>query len=352
MGVSRKTYEAADLLDFVKASAQALGVPPQDATILAQHLVDAELRGHQSHGVSRLLMYSERIRQGTMTPVTQLETVSDSGTVVVLDGHDGIGQVIALKAAQLAVERARKHGLAAVGVRYSNHFGTAAYYSREIASHKCLGLITTNASPAMAPWGGKAAAVGNNPWSIAAPAGRYGEVVLDIANTVVARGKIREASREGRSIPPGWALDAEGRETTDPDAALAGMVLPIGGHKGYGISFMMDVLAGVLTGSASGQQVSGSFEADRRSGVGPFCLALDIARFLDVEVFEARMEQLVDELKAVPTADRTTEILYPGEPEQRALEQSKGVVSLSDEAVEQLAALGSALGVEFPEAVS
>jgi LDH2 family malate/lactate/ureidoglycolate dehydrogenase len=148
-------------------------------------------------------------------------------------------------------------------VRNSNHFGTAAYFTRMAARDGCVAILATNASPAMAPWGGRGRVVGTNPWSIAAPAGRHGVVVMDIANTAVARGKVYVARQRGEAIPAGWAIDADGAPTTDPAAAIAGAILPMAGHKGYAISLMMDVLAGVLTGSAFGAAVGGPYQAEQ-----------------------------------------------------------------------------------------
>jgi len=206
-----------------------------------------------------------------------------------------------------------------VGVRNSNHFGMAAHFTRMIAEQGCVGVVTTNGSPAMAPWGGREKAVGANPWSIAAPAGRHGVTVMDIANVNAARGKIYAARERGATIPEGWALDAEGRPTTDPAAAIAGVILPMGGHKGYAISFMMDVLSGVLTGSLFATGVSGPQQAERRSGCGHLVLAIDVAAVADPAGFGERMEALIAEMKAVPLAEGVAEIFFPGEIEDRSL---------------------------------
>ena len=200
-----------------------------------------------------------------MEPVTRPDVVTDSGPLVVLDGHHGIGQVLTALAVDLGVERARVHGIAGVAVRNSNHFGTAAYFTRRAAEAGCVALLATNASPAMAPWGGREKAVGTNPWSIAAPAGSSGTVVMDIANTAVARGKIYLAEEKGVPIPEGWAADADGVPTTDAQEAVDGLILPMAGHKGYAIALMMDVLSGVLSGSGILAEVSSPYRTDRPS---------------------------------------------------------------------------------------
>jgi LDH2 family malate/lactate/ureidoglycolate dehydrogenase len=334
------------LTEFAAAVLVAVGVPDADAELVADSLVTADLWGHQSHGVLRLSWYVDRIRAGVMQAVTTPETVTDTGALVVVDGHDGVGQVLAALAAREAARRAREHGVGVVAVRNSNHFGTAAYFTRMAARDGCLAILATNASPAMAPWGGRRKTVGTNPWSIAAPAGRHDVMVMDIANTAVARGKVYLAKQRGEPIPPGWAIDAEGVPTTDPAAAIAGVILPMAGHKGYAISLLMDVLSGVLTGSAFGAAVNGPYQVDRRSGCGHLFIALDVAAFGDPDGFTRRMEQLIDEVKAVPLAPGFDEVLYPGELEARAARQQLDQgLSLPRQTLDDLRELAASTGV-------
>jgi LDH2 family malate/lactate/ureidoglycolate dehydrogenase len=306
------------LTDFATAVLESEGVPADDARLLAGCLVEAELWGHPSHGLLRLSWYVARIRTGVVDPAANAETVVDRGAVAVLDGHEGLGHVLTAHAAIEAVRRAKEQGVGVVAVRNSNHFGMAAHFTRMIAEQGCVGIITTNGSPAMAPWGGRAKAVGANPWSIATPAGEHGVTVMDVANVNAARGKIYAARERGGSIPEGWALDAAGRPTTDPAAAIDGVILPMAGHKGYAISFMMDVLSGVLTGSSFATGVSGPQQAERRSGSGHLVLAIDIAAVADPGSFGERMEALIAEMKAVPLAEGFEEIFFPGELEDRS----------------------------------
>jgi len=334
------------LSEFAVAVLVALGVPEPDAGLVADSLVTADLWGHQSHGVLRLRWYVDRIRAGVMRAVTTPETVSDTGALAVVDGHDGVGQVLAAFAAREAAGRAREHGVGVVAVRNSNHFGTAAYFTRMAARDGCVAILTTNASPAMAPWGGRRKTVGTNPWSIAAPAGRHDVMVMDIANTAVARGKVYLASQRGEPIPIGWAIDADGSPTTDPSAAIGGMILPMAGHKGYAIALMMDVLSGVLTGSAFGAEVGGPYQSERRSGCGHLFIALDVASFGDPDGFARRMEQLVAEVRSVPIARGFDEVLYPGELEVRAArEHLQAGLSLPRQTLEDLRELAASTGV-------
>lgn len=312
------TTDSARMSSLATDVLTALEVPADDASLVADSLVQADCWGHQSHGLLRLPWYADRIRSGVMAARTRPELVVDAGCMAVLDGHDGIGQVITAEAARQATERARQHGVGVVGVRRSGHFGTAAYFTRMAAQQGCIGILATNSSPAMAPWGGREKAVGSNPWSIAAPAGANGCTIMDISNSVVARGKIYLAEQQGRQVPEDWAMSTEGVRTTDPLTALAGTILPMGGHKGYAISFMMDVLAGVLTGSAFGSGVTGPYQAEHRSGAGHLYIALNVEHFLPLADFEQRMEAFIAEVKAVPLAEGFEEVYYPWELEERS----------------------------------
>jgi LDH2 family malate/lactate/ureidoglycolate dehydrogenase len=341
------------LLRFGENVLVAHGVPTEDAHLLADSLVAAELWGHSSHGMLRLPWYVERLRSEVMSATTEPETVLDSGALLVLDGRHGIGQVLTARAVDVGIERARSFGVSAVGVRNSNHFGTAAYFTRRAAEQGCVVFLSTNASPAMAPWGGRAKAVGTNPWSIAAPAGRHGVAVMDIANTAVARGKIYAAAERAEAIPAGWAADESGTPTTEAEKAVYGLILPMAGHKGYVISFMMDVLAGVLTGSSFGSAVVGPYVPDQRSGCGHLLLTIDVEAMMPPEEFAARMETLIAEVKAVPAAPGVEEIFFPGELEDRntARHQRTGI-AVADNTWNSLARLAEEAGVSMPEPIS
>ena len=305
------------LNDFASEVYRSAGMPDADAQLVADTLVQADLWGHQSHGVLRLPWYLGRLKAGVCTAVAAPKFAVDAGAVAVIDGGDAMGQVLTDYAMRDAIRRAKKHGIAAVAVRNSNHFGTALYYTLIAARSGCVAFLSTNASPAMAPWGGRKKTVGTNPWSWAAPAGKYAPMVLDIANTGVARGKIYLAKQKGQAIPEGWALDAAGSPTTDPAAAIDGIILPMAGHKGYAIATMMDMLSGVLSGSSFGGGIAGPYQTERRSGAGHLMVVLDIAAFQPLPEFEARMETMITELKAVPLAVGHDEVFYPGEIEAR-----------------------------------
>jgi LDH2 family malate/lactate/ureidoglycolate dehydrogenase len=297
----------------------------------------------------RLDWYIARLKTGAMKAVSELTTLIDLGALAVVDGNDGIGQVVTDRACTSATERAKSHGVGLVAVRNSNHFGTAAYWTRRMANAGVVGILTTNGSPAMAPWGGKEKTVGANPWSIATPGGSHGTVALDIANTNVARGKIYSALQKGQTIPDTWAIGADGKSTIDPLKAIDGILLPVGGHKGYGISFMMDVLSGVLTGSGFATDVIGPYMPEGRSRAGHLVVAIDIESVIGRAEFDNRIDQLIDLTKAVPLADGADEIFYPGEIENRAEARAiVGGVTLPERTVAELRALAADAGVAFP----
>jgi LDH2 family malate/lactate/ureidoglycolate dehydrogenase len=337
------------LLDFATAVYAAAGMPADDARLAADTLVQADLWGHQSHGVMRLSWYVGRLKAGVCDPVAKPELVIDAGALAVLDGKDGMGQVLTARGMEDAVHRAKAHGIGAVGLRNSNHFGTALYFTLMAARAGCVGFLSTNASPAMAPWGGRKKTVGTNPWSWAAPAGKYPPMVLDIANTGVARGKVYLARQKGLPIPEGWALNAAGAPTTDPAEAIDGIILPMAQHKGYAIAVIMDMLSGVLTGSAFGTGVHGPYQTEYRSGAGQFMIALNIEAIQPLAEFGARMDRYIDELKSVPLAQGFHEIVYPGEIEARNdIKNRADGLNLPADTLEDLSKLASEYHLTLP----
>jgi LDH2 family malate/lactate/ureidoglycolate dehydrogenase len=315
--IQAKPVSPQRLREFVAAVYRSAGVPEADAAFVADTLVQADLWGHQSHGVLRVGWYYARLRSGAMRPVTAPRTVVDAGAIAVVDGEDGVGQLVAKHAIEEAVRRARLHGVGVVSVRNSNHFGTCMYYTGLGAQAGCITLLATNGGPNMAPWGGMKKMIGTNPWSVAAPAGRHPTMIMDMAVSGVARGKIFLAQRRREPIPDTWAIDRNGLPTTDPRAALEGFILPMAGHKGYAIGVIVDMLAGVLSGSSFLDDVHGPYDPVNRSGAGHFFAAFDVAKFQPRAQFDARMEEYIARLKAVPVAPGHEEVFYPGEIEAR-----------------------------------
>jgi LDH2 family malate/lactate/ureidoglycolate dehydrogenase len=307
-----------ELAALASAVYQNAGLSAQDARLAADTLVQADLWGHQSHGLLRLGWYYARLLSGAMKPVTSTTIEVDAGAIAVMDGHDGVGQVITKRATLEAVQRARKHGVGVVSIRNSNHFGTCMYYTRMGAEQDCIMMLMSNAGPNMAPWGGLKKKIGTNPWSIAVPGGPYGPIVMDMANSGVARGKIYLANKRREAIPDHWAIDSQGKPTTDPRAALEGFILPMAGHKGYVMGVMIDILSGVLSGSQFLDKVHGPYDPVNPSGAGHFMIALNVAAFQPLAEFYARIDEYIRSLKEVPLAAGHTQVFYPGEMEKLA----------------------------------
>ncbi|WP_375460688.1 Ldh family oxidoreductase [uncultured Enterovirga sp.] len=345
---------AIPLTRFCAAVFEAAGTPADVAATVADSLVYADLRGVESHGVLRMEIYLRRIGEGLVDPRAEPVLAEDGGATLLLDGRNNFGAHVGRRALRLGLERARAHGVAAVGVRRSNHFGTAAYFAEAAAREGCGAIVVSNASQTMPPHGGLRPFMGTNPFALAFPTGDGAPFVLDMATSQVARGKIIAAAKRGDSIPPGWAIDAEGRPTTDAEAALDGAVLPLGGPKGSGLSMGIDILAGVLTGAGFGPTVNNMYENWRDpQDVGHFFILIDIGRFGSLGAFAARIGQYMAWLKAEPRADGVKEILHAGEYEHRLAEERLRIgIPLPDGLVRDLIRLGERSGVAWPTAAT
>ncbi|GAA3730486.1 Ldh family oxidoreductase [Spinactinospora alkalitolerans] len=340
--------EPAGLEELVRRIFVAAGLSEQDARAVAGHLVLADLRGVDSHGVSRTAIYVTRLRQGLVNPRPRHRTLTETPVSALLDADNGSGIVAAEQAMRAAVGKAAETGIGMASVRNSNHCGMLAHYTGMAAREGLIGFATTSAPPAMAPWGAKEAFFGTNPLSYAVPtpAGRP-DIVFDMATSHVAKGKIILAGKNGERIPLGWALDSEGRPTHDPASALRGTMLPLGGAKGSGLALLVDVLSSLLSGAHHGPHIPPLYDnPDRAQGIGHFFLALRPGVFVPPEEFTARVAGLADELKALPAAEGHDRVYLPGEPEaeREALRREHGI-PLSAEVRAELREVASGLGV-------
>lgn len=302
---------------FVSNLFEKAGLPAKDARMVAESLIQSDLRGIDSHGVVRTDIYMQRLEAGMINTKGNMNVNMD-GPITVLDGQNHFGAIVGNKALDLTLDATKKHGASIVGVKGSNHFGTCAYYLLRAMKENIITLIMSNASQTMPPTGGIRPFLGTNPFSIGIPAGKYDPFILDMATSVVARGKIIFAAQKGESIPETWAIDKYGNPTTDSQAALEGSVLPMGGAKGYAISMFIDILCGVLTGAGFGKHVNNMYENwQEPQNVGHFFIGIDISKFMPIDQFKARLDQYFDEIKAEPVAPGIQEILIPGEIESR-----------------------------------
>lgn len=324
------------------------GLEPDEAEIFMENLLYADSRGMGSHGISRLINYSRRVRCGVITPGANAEVVKDSPSCLVIDGHNGIGAKIARQAMDLCIERAGATGCCAATVRNGNHFGADAFYTKYAAEKGMIAFMVSNSEAAVAPIGGAKAMLGTNPLGVAVPAGRNDPFDLDMATSVVARGKVVLAQKEGRRIPLGWAVDKNGADTTEPDAVLdGGCMLPFGGAKGYAISLFIDLMCSCL-GGALNCRTTPHFWTDYEhpQNVGYFMVVIDPARFLPLEEFKARVDDMLDEFKACPPAPGVSRVYIPGEieAEKERLSRKEGI-EISDAVAAELRRVGAEYGV-------
>jgi LDH2 family malate/lactate/ureidoglycolate dehydrogenase len=321
--MSERVFVEHDEADaFARMLLAAHGVPKKDAATVAACLVRADLRGVDTHGLMRLPGYLERVRRGLINPRPRLFPKRVTPSAAALDGQNGFGFVIGTRAMAEAIALARKSGIGIVSARRSTHFGMAACYVLQALDAGFVSFVFTNASRAMPPWGGREPLLGTSPLAAGAPGGKLVSFVLDMSPAVAARGKIRLAEKRGESIPLGYALDAQGRPTTDPTEALKGVVLPIGGPKGSGLSMLMDIFGGVLSGAAYAGDVADQYKVfDRPQNVGHFFLAMKPDLFVSKKEYCSRMDTLVERVRGSPKAEGFDEILLPGELEAREEEK-------------------------------
>lgn len=289
---------AGELHRFCVAALEAVGAPTTAAVAVAESLVDADLRGLDSHGVvARLPGYVARCRSGGILVDAHPELVRVDGgpvAVAVVDGHDGFGQVVAASAVEVAGRLAGEHGLGLVAVRGSNHLGAVGYYSRLLAEQGLVSLVVTGGGPRIAPWGGAEPLLATNPWSFAFPVEGRHPLVVDVSNGVVLTGSVDDPAARNEKIPLGWALDARGVPTEDAAAGAAGSLLAFGGAKGTALTFALELLASVVTGAAFSKQVPSLADPTRPQRLGHVFLALDAGRILAPAEASARARQLVD----------------------------------------------------------
>jgi LDH2 family malate/lactate/ureidoglycolate dehydrogenase len=317
------TVSYKDCLETVSAIFAGHGLPGEDAARVAECLLEAELRGLASHGVSRIPIYTRRLRLRLVNPRPDLKLTPLAPAAAHLDGGNGMGFIVASRAMAEAVERARAYGIGMVMAMNSNHFGMAASYLLQALGAGMAAIVFTNASPAMPIWGGRSPFLGTSPLAMAVPGGKV-PLVLDMATSVAARGKIRRAAQQKGTIPPGWALDREGRPTIDAQAAYEGVILPLGGPKGSGLSLLMEALAGVMSGAAFGGGVKDQYtDFETPQNVGHTFIAMRPELVAGIEAYEARMNDLVARAKASPLAEGFDEILMPGEGEERRAERGR-----------------------------
>jgi len=320
------------------------GVPQDIADIVAWSLVEADLRGHPSHGIARLPVFVQRVRSGAHDPQARPKILAASRNTAVVDAANGFGHVAAKFAVELAVEKAGEADVAVVVIRRMQNCGILAPYVEEIAFRGMIGAMCTNGAPAVAPVGGSKPILGTNPLAISFPF--VEPITLDMSTAVVARDKITMALREGRKIPLDWALDSEGRPTIDPGKALKGSLLPLGGHKGFGLAVVVELLAGVLSGAGIAADVGWLYTTDRPQDSGCCMAALRVAAFMREEEFHDRLTRMATQVKGAGGGGACT-INLPGEIERRTrVERLREGIPLHAATAETLQHLAEEVGAK------
>jgi LDH2 family malate/lactate/ureidoglycolate dehydrogenase len=336
------------LRDWTASVYERAGLSAQDARLLADTIVEADLRGVYSHGVSRVGFYLVRLERGGLNPRPNVRVVRDTVATALIDGDHGMGQVVSQAAMDVALDKAAKVGTSYVTVFNSGHNGAEAYWAMQALPRDMIGIASTLSSGnIMAPWGGRTALLGTNPIAYAIPADQEMPIVLDLATSVVAKGKIMVAAKEGRPIPADWAMDREGRPTTDAQEAMLGLVQPLGGYKGYGLCFVFGMLGGVLGGADFGENIKDvSGRPDAQQNVGHFFQAIDISVFRPAAEFKRDVDRAIQSFKASERAAGVNEIFMPGEIEFRRREQTvRDGIGLGPGVLGELDAIGERMGL-------
>ena len=323
----------------------AMGAPEGDAAWIAALLVRANLRGHDSHGVIRVPQYWEAVKKGQVDPKSPATVIDETATLTRLDGGGGFGQVVARRAMEMAIAKAKAGGLSAASMSRTSHVGRLADYAEMAAAAGLVGMVWANCVHGLnvAPWGGAARRLGTNPHAVGIPGSPGPAMVLDFATSVVAEGKMRVKRNRKQQAPPGWFVDAQGRSATDPEVFYGdppGALLTSGDHKGYGLSLAVEILGGILSGTGPAGPPPGVFAN------GTLMICLDVARFLPLPEFHRQVSSLFGWVKSAPLAQGSTEILIPGEPEARleAERRSQGI-AIEDQTWSQIEATAAELGV-------
>ena len=336
------------LSQFIRIAMTRLGLPESDAAIVGRLMAEAELQGSDGHGVIRLLPYARRIRAGGLNLRPEIKIIQERPGMALIDGDNGMGHLVMQRAAEIAIEKARHCGIAWVGSQFSNHAGPASLYARMPMAHDMIGLyFAVGNANHLPPWGGLDMLLSTNPIAVAVPAGDEPPVVLDMATTVAAYGKVKAKAQRGEMMPLGWMIDRLGQPLLDPKRADEGFLMPIGGYKGYGLSLIVGLLAGTLNGASMGKQVIDFNHDDTTvTNTGQAIMAIDLSAFGDVAGFKARVDQLVRELRGSERMPGVERIWLPGEQsnERREANERDGM-ALPEALLKQLDTFAQELGI-------
>jgi L-2-hydroxycarboxylate dehydrogenase (NAD+) len=333
---------------FIALAFECVGMPSADAQAVATLMAEADLRGSDGHGVIRLSQYLKRIRAGGVNLRPQIRIVKERAGMALVNGDNGMGQLVLKRAAEIAIEKARTAGVAWVGVQWSNHAGPASLYARMMLPHDMLGLyFAVGNANHLPPWGGLEMLLSTNPIAAAIPAGEEPPIVLDMATTVAAYGKVKAKAARGEPMPEGWMIDREGKPLTDPKRAAEGFLLPIGGYKGYGLALVVGLLAGTLNGAAMGRDtIDFNQDAATPTNTGQAIVAIDPAAFGEAAEFKAAVDTLIRDLRGSERMPGVERILMPGEQShEKSIAQRRDGIAIAPQLVQTLDRLASELDI-------
>jgi LDH2 family malate/lactate/ureidoglycolate dehydrogenase len=333
---------------FIASAMTALGLPESDAKTIGELMTEADMQGSDGHGVIRLVPYAKRILSGGLNLKPNIQIIQERTAMALIDGDNGMGHLVMKRATELAIHKARSAGIAWVGSRLSNHAGPASLYARMALKHDMIGLyFAVGNANHLPPWGGLDMMLSTNPIAAAIPTLQEPPVVLDMATTVAAYGKVKAKAQRGEMMPEGWMIDRQGKPLLDPTKSDEGFLLPIGGYKGYGLSLIVGILAGTLNGAAMGSQVI-DFNKDfsTTTNTGQAIAVIDPAAFGDIQDFKRNVDQLVRELRGAQRMPGVERIWLPGEQShQKRMDHEKQGVLLAPSLVKQLHELASQLAI-------
>ena len=344
-------FSPEDLKTFCTRIMETAGLSNWESDVVADSLVEADMRGTGSHGVMRLRAYIQRLEAGVVVSNVTPNIMNDSPGALLVDGGNGMGISVGVQVMDQCIDRARTQGSCFAAVCRANHFGIGAYFTMHAARAGMIGLAMSNAPASVVPAGGRRAMLGTNPLSIAVPAAKHRPLVLDMASSVVAQGKVILAAKEGQpTIPNTWAVDECGRPTSDPVAALQGAMLPFGGPKGYAIALIIDILCSALSGSLSSTGIRSFWDnLQEPQNLGFFMGVWNVEQFLPLKMFTDRVDTMLSAIKACPPAPGFDEVRIPGELEFANYDEAAAEgIELGPATVEDLSSLGSQYSISFP----
>ncbi len=351
--IETQKVQFGDLKDFCRRAYMTAGVPENEAEIVADLLVRADLRGVETHGVTRLPIYIQRLEKGFVRKETWITAVKEKGPTALLDAHGSMGHVSAYRGMEKAIQKAEEYGIGWVSVKDSGHFGVAGLFPMMALKKDYIGYVVSNSAPMMFPWGGKERIIGNNPLAYALPADKCLPVILDFSLSVVSSGKLILCRKKGERIPLGWAVDKEGVPTGDPYEGYegGGSLAPVGGHKGYGLVLIHEMLTAVLSGGKWTRKIKSLYEEDpsKIQGTCHSFMAIDPDCFIGREEYKKNIDAYIRSIKESARAKGTQEILVPGEPEHRTeVKFLKEGIPLPPNTIKELINLAERLKIPHP----